>query len=37
MRAAGHNSLDMTLLYTLNDPQREREQIDRMFAALPKQ
>lgn len=37
MKAAGHNSLDMTLLYTLNDPQREREQIDRMFAALPKQ
>jgi integrase len=37
MRAAGHNSLDMTLLYTVNDPQREREQIDRMFAALPKQ
>ena len=34
MKAAGHTSLDMTLLYTLNDPAREREQVDRMFASL---
>lgn len=34
MRAAGHASLDMTLLYTLTDPTRERQQIDAMFAAI---
>ena len=34
MKAAGHTSLDMTLLYTLSDPAREREHVDRMFAGL---
>ncbi len=34
MKAAGHSSLDMTALYTLSDPAREREQIDAMFSNL---
>ena len=33
-RAARHGSLDMTLLYTLNDPVRERSQVDAMFDRL---
>jgi integrase len=32
--AARHGSLDMTLLYTLNDPERERAQVDAMFDKL---
>ncbi len=34
MRAAGHNSVDMTLLYTLADGDRERNQVDAMFDGL---
>jgi hypothetical protein len=33
-RAAGHSSLNMTLLYTLSDAQRETEQVDKMFDHL---
>lgn len=33
-RAARHGSLDMTLLYTLSDPARERSQVDLMFDRL---
>jgi integrase len=36
MRAAGHNSVDMTLLYTLSDADRERTQVDAMFDGLMK-
>ena len=35
-RAAGHGSLDLTLLYTLSDAQRETEQVDKMFDHLMK-
>jgi integrase len=34
MRAAGHSSMDMTLLYTLSDAERERSQVDAMFERL---
>lgn len=34
MRAAGHTSVDMTLLYTLNDAERESKQVDAMFERL---
>jgi integrase len=34
MKQAGHSSLDMTALYTLSDPAREREQVDAMFVWL---
>jgi len=34
MRAAGHSSVDMTLLYTLPDSERERQQVDAMFERL---
>lgn len=34
MKQAGHSSLDMTALYTLSDPAREREQVDAMFLRL---
>jgi integrase len=34
MKAAGHGSVDMTLLYTLSDRQREAEQVNRMFNHL---
>ena len=33
-RAARHGSLEMTYLYSLEDPQRSRAQVDRMFEAL---
>jgi integrase len=33
-KSAGHASFDMTYLYTLTDPQREAEQVDRMFDYL---
>lgn len=33
-KAARHGSLDMTLLYTLEDPERSRAQVDRMFDKL---
>lgn len=33
-RAAGHGSLDMTYLYTLNDVERERTQVTAMFDKL---
>ena len=33
-RAAGHANLDMTYLYTLSDADRERHQVDAMFADL---
>lgn len=36
MRAAGHSSVDMTLLYTISDPTRERNQVDTMFDGLMK-
>ena len=36
MRAAGQNSVDMTLLYTLSDAGRERAQVDAMFDGLMK-
>lgn len=36
MRAAGHSSVDMTLLYTLGDANRERNQVDAMFDGLMK-
>lgn len=34
MRAAGHTKVDMTLAYTLLDPEREREQVNRMFSRI---
>lgn len=34
MKSAGHSSVDMTLLYTLQDPAREGDQVDRMFASF---
>lgn len=34
MRAAGHSSVDMTLLYTLPDAERESRQVDAMFERL---
>lgn len=34
MKQAGQNSVDMTLLYTLQDPERERAQVDSMFERL---
>jgi integrase len=34
MRAAGHSSVDMTLLYTLTDVARERSQVQAMFDKL---
>ena len=34
MRAAGHGSVDMTLLYTLRDSERERAQVQAMFDKL---
>jgi len=33
-RAAGHGSLDMTMLYSLPEAERERAQVDRMFDRL---
>ena len=33
-KAGRHGSLDMTLLYTLEDPERSRAQVDRMFDKL---
>lgn len=33
-KAAGHASLDMSLLYTLNDAERERDQVQAMFDKL---
>ena len=36
MRAAGHSSVDMTLLYPLGDSARERNQVDAMFDGLMK-
>lgn len=36
MRAAGHNSVDMTLAYTISDAERERSQVDAMFDGLMK-
>jgi integrase len=33
-RAAGHGSIDMTLLYTLEDSGRQVQQVDAMFAKL---
>ena len=33
-RAAGHGSLDMTYLYTLNDAEREGSQVQAMFDKL---
>ena len=32
MRAAGHTRVDTTMLYTLTDAEREREQVEKMFA-----
>ena len=34
MKQAGHSTLDMTALYTLSDPAREREQVGAMFVWL---
>lgn len=34
MKQAGHSSVDMTLLYTLNDAERESKQVDAMFERL---
>ena len=34
MKQARHSSVDMTLLYTLTDAERERQPIDAMFADL---
>lgn len=34
MKAAGHNSVDMTLLYTLIDPTHEAAQVDKIFAQM---
>lgn len=34
MRAAGHTRVDTTFLYSLGDPEREREQVNRMFERL---
>ena len=33
-RAAGHSTLDMTMLYTLRDAEREKRQVDAMFDRL---
>lgn len=34
MKAAGHTRVDTTMLYTLTDAERERQQVERMFEAL---
>ncbi len=34
VKGAGHSSIDMTMLYTLTDPEREQEQVDKMFSYL---
>lgn len=34
MKAAGHSSLDMTALYTLMDPERERAHVDALFTGV---
>ena len=34
MKAAGHTRVDTTMLYTLTDAVRERQQVERMFEWL---
>lgn len=34
MKAAGHTPVDTTMLYTLKDAERERQQVERMFEWL---
>ncbi len=34
MKAAGHTRVDTTMLYTLTDSERERQQVERMFERL---